>query len=77
MNFADFVFFENRKVVEFDELPKSKRDRLQSFPFVCVHYMTQIPTTIKGFDRSLLVSENQLGENYEKTLKKIESDIRA
>ena len=62
----NLVFFQNRKVANFDEVPKSKRDERQCSLFVCVEYSTPMATNYEGFERYLPVSENQLREYHEK-----------
>ena len=61
----EFVFFQNRKVATFDDMPKSKREEDATFLFVYVQYTIQTVPNCKGFKRSIPVSENQLRENHE------------
>ena len=66
---SKMVLFENRKVADSDELGKSKRDEQWTFSSARMLYMTQVVTNYKGFKISSLISENQVGENHEKSLK--------
>ena len=63
------MFFANGKLLDFDELPKSKRQEQRTFPSEFILFMTQIVTNYKGFIRTLPRFEYYVRENHENQLK--------
>ena len=67
LRFPHFLI-SNQNVATFDERPNSKREEVATLLFLYMQYSTQMVTNYKGFERYLLVSENQLRENHENRL---------
>ena len=67
---ASAPFLENRKVADFDELTTARRREPTSFYSRHVQSMARMIADWKGFERTLPVSENQVGKERQKSLKK-------